>query len=194
MKNNRKNRRPSRNILIRFCRSIYRIWRLIFKPVRKQVSNSPIEAPVAELIDRYPTSTDLVVELENIDVIDDRDRHESKNIDFPDRIDVVELVDSSPQIAEIPPSITDKYLTVGQLFALVNWQIPEPIEQKTPVAVEVPKQTIATDVVNRSKMVNVSKISPADDYVTVGELFTLVNWQPDRSEKSDATITDFDLN
>jgi hypothetical protein len=194
MNNNHKKRCPSRNIFIRFCRSIYRIWRLFIKPARKQVSNSPIESPVPELIDRYPTSTDLVVELADLNAIDHKDRTESKNIDLTDNVDVVELVDTSLQIDEIQPSITDKYLTVGQLFALVNWQIPEPIEQKIPVAIEVPKHTISTDVANRSRMVDISQLSPPDKYLSVSELFALVNWQPDRPRTSDVTITDSDLN
>jgi hypothetical protein len=97
-----------------------------------------------------------------------------------------------PPIDEIiapPPapkrSITDPDLTVSEIFGLVQWQLPEPAKQ---VAKVVKQNIAAPQTTERGGIVNISKVKPQDQFVTVGELFELVKWnfsvQPDLGQMS----------
>jgi hypothetical protein len=83
-------------------------------------------------------------------------------------------------------SITDPDLTVGEIFGLVQWQLPEPVKQAAPVTI---KQNLAiTKTTEYGGIVNISKVKPQDQFVTVGELLELVKWnfslKPARAEMS----------
>lgn len=86
-----------------------------------------------------------------------------------------------PPIVEIiePPaapkrSITDPDLTVSEIFGLVQWQLPEPVKQAAPATI---KQNLAvTKTTESGGIVNISKVKPQDQFVTVGELLELVKW------------------
>jgi hypothetical protein len=89
----------------------------------------------------------------------------------------------------VPPapkrSITDPDLTVSEIFGLVQWQLPEPVKQ---VAKVVKQNIAAPQTTERGGIVNISKVKPQDQFVTVGELFELVKWkfsvQPDLGQIS----------
>jgi hypothetical protein len=97
-----------------------------------------------------------------------------------------------PPIGEIiapPPapkrSVTDPDLTVSEIFGLVQWQLPEPAKQ---VAKVVKQNIAATKTTERGGILNISKVKPKEQFVTVGELFELVKWnfslQPDLGQMS----------
>jgi hypothetical protein len=74
-----------------------------------------------------------------------------------------------------PPSLTDPDLTLGEILGLVQWKLPEPAQQVAP-AVPPPQKTAAPSI-EHSGILNVSKIHPKEQFVTVGELLELVQWQ-----------------
>jgi hypothetical protein len=104
--NRQTQRQLKRHPSIRFIRSVYRLLRVLFKPIR---GNAKLNL---------------------------RDRHHSSDrpqIELTDRyLNVGELSDLSSIVDKPKPELTDKYITVGQLFELVQWQLPAPTELKAP--------------------------------------------------------------
>jgi hypothetical protein len=97
-----------------------------------------------------------------------------------------------PPVGEIiapPPapkrSITDPNLTVSEIFGLVQWQSPQPAKQ---VATVVKQNIAAPKTTEYGGILNISKVKPQDQLVTVGELFELVKWnfsvQPELGQMS----------
>jgi hypothetical protein len=91
-----------------------------------------------------------------------------------------EIIEPAPK-----RSITDPDLTVSEIFGLVQWQLPEPAKR---VAKVVKQNIAATPATERGGILNISKVKPQDQFVTVGELFELVKWnfsvQPDLGQMS----------
>jgi hypothetical protein len=72
-------------------------------------------------------------------------------------------------------SLSDPNLTVGEIFSLVQWQHPAPVKESAPVVV---KQNIATPKsATYGGAINIAKLKPKDEFITVGELFAMVKWR-----------------
>jgi hypothetical protein len=81
-----------------------------------------------------------------------------------------------PIIIEAPKlSLTDPHLTVEELLGLVQWKLPAPVMQVAPAATQQKKTAIRS--IEHSGILNISKIKPQDQFITVGELFELVQWK-----------------
>jgi hypothetical protein len=81
-----------------------------------------------------------------------------------------------PIIIEAPKlSLTDPYLTVEELLGLVQWELPAPVMQSIPATTQ-PKKT-AVRSIEHGGIQNISKVKPQDQFITVGELFELVQWK-----------------
>lgn len=168
-----EKRRSKRNPLLRLIRSVYRLLRVFFRPTRKKVRTS---------LPKFVYTLDEVA-----------GRKESPIL-------AEELVASrkeNPILAEelVARKVTDRYITVGELFALVHWQSPSSIKLRSNSALQPKKNTIKVD---RGIILNASQAQQVDSQITVGKLFGLVQWQFSNSTgfgaKNEDRFSDSSLN
>jgi hypothetical protein len=82
----------------------------------------------------------------------------------------------NPILTEKPVArkATDQYITVGELFGLVQWQSPSSIKLRSDSAPKLKRNSVKVD---RGIILNASQAQQIDSQITVGKLFGLVQWQ-----------------